>query len=373
MKKIIALAILCVFCGAAFVFADDASVLPARIGRIYLAPVFAFANGAYDEDGEYSGYKNGEGTMNAFALGIAAEYGVTDWISAAVQWTPAWVIASDVDVRQELPLDPYTGKIMDKVTANGPADLFVGGTFLLVGDNAPVKNSKIRFALATGVKIPLPGPDFEEEYKNAGTGKAAAAANQDKHVLGVGLRTYLDYVFNKNFFLNFYTEFIGYPVNGKLSESGLPGYIQKTGLDALKSELESNPAVVVPVSSLVSYKDEVFYGFDFTAELEPVFSASLPKGVNFSAGLPLNFHYSPASEYNVAISPMITGWMPETAALIPEGKASMLLSLRPSVSFFFTGFPLPTEFKLGYWAPLTGENSMATHSVVLQIKVYFRI
>jgi hypothetical protein len=369
MKKIIALVILCVFCGAAFVFADDASVLPGRIGRVYLAPIFAFANGAYDEDGTYHGYKSGGGSMKAFLLGFAAEYGVTDWISAAVQWTPAWAVASDVDMKMPLPVGAYAGNIMDKVNANGPADLFVGGKFLLLGENAPIKSSRFRFALATGVKIPLPGPDFEEQYKNAGTGKDATAANQDKHVLGLGLRTYLDYVFNKNFFLNFYTEFIGYPVNGKLSESGLTGYIQKTGLDELQAQVVTGTGR----TDLVSYKDEVFYGYDLTMELEPVFSASLPKGINFSAGLPLNFHYSPPSEYNAFVDPSVIAFNSAAAGLVPEGTASKSLSLRPSASFFFTGFPLPTEFKLGYYLPIAGENSMATHSVVLQIKVYFRI
>jgi hypothetical protein len=110
-----------------------------------------------------------------------------------------------------------------------------------------------------------------------------------------------------------------------------------------------------------------------TVELEPVFSTPLGKGINFTAGLPLNFHFSPPSKYDVFIDPQIIQGQPDTAALIPEEKVSMLFSLRPSVSFFFTGFPLPTEFKLGYWAPIAGESSMATHSVVLQIKVYFKI
>ena len=368
MKKVIAIVMFCVFCGAASVLAEDASVLPARIGRIYLAPIFAFANGEYDEDGSYHSFKSGEGTMRAFAMGVAAEYGVLDWISAAVQWTPAWVIASDVDMRQTIPVGPYTGSVMDKVNANGPADLFVGAKFLLIGEKAPVQNSRIRFALATGAKIPLPGPDFEEQYRNGGTGKTATGANQDKHVLGLGLRTYADYVFNKNFFLNFYTEFIGYPMNGKLSESGLAGYIQKTGLDDLQTQLAG-----MGLFDRVSYKDEVFYGYEFTAELEPVFSTSLGGGVNFTAGLPLNFHFSPPSKYDVFIDPIVTGMLPATAALVPEEAASMVFSLRPGVSFFFTRLPLPTEFKLAYYAPIAGENTMATHTVVLQIKVYFKI
>jgi hypothetical protein len=369
MKKIIALGMFFIFCGAVFVFADDASVLPARVGRVYLAPVFAFANGSFDGDGSYKSFKSGEGTTRAFALGVAAEYGVLDWISAAVQWTPAWVLASDVDMKQTLPVAPYAGSVMDDVNANGPADIFAGAKFLLIGDKAPFQSSQVRFAFATGVKIPLPGPDYEEQYKNGGTGKSATGANQDKHVLGLGLRTYADYIVNKNFFIDFYTEFIGYPINGKLSESGLTGYIQKTGLDQLQSQLVASG---VPANR-VSYKNEVFYGYDLTMELEPVFHTSLGGGVNFTAGLPLSFHFSPPSKYDVYIDPAVLSYNSAAAGLIPGGKASMLLSLRPSVAFFLTGLPLPTEFKLGYWAPVAGESSMATHSVVLQIKVYFKI
>jgi hypothetical protein len=354
---------------AALVLADDASVLPARVGRVYLAPVFAFANGAFDGDGDYKSYKSGEGATRAFALGVAAEYGVLDWISAAVQWTPAWVLASDVDMKQTIPVGPYTGTVMDKINANGPADIFVGGKFLLIGEKAPIRNSKIRIALATGAKIPLPGPDFKDEYRHAGTGASAAAANQDKHVLGLGLRTYADYIVNKHFFVNFYTEFIGYPVNGKLSESGLPGYIQKMGLDQLQSQLVSGG---VPADRVV-YRDEVFYGYDLTMELEPVFSTMLGGGVNFTAGLPLTFQYSPPSKYDVYIDPAVLSIVSGSSALIPEGNTSMVLSLRPSVAFFLTGLPLPTEFKLAYWAPVAGESRMATHSVVLQIKVYFQV
>jgi hypothetical protein len=366
MKKALALVLLCMLCGTAFVFADDASVLPARVGRVYLAPVFAFADGQFDANRDYVKYRSGEGATKVFALGVAAEYGVLDWISAAVQWTPAWVIASDVDVKQKIPIGTYKDTVMDDVNANGPADVFVGGKFLLVGDKAPFQSSQVRIALATGVKIPLPGPDFEEQLKNGGTGKAVTAANQDKHVVGLGLRTYADYVFNEHFYLDFYTEFIGYPAKGKLSESGLTGYIQWAGLNQM---IADNP---IP-PNLYHFEDEVFYGYDLTLELEPVFSTSLSRGVNFTAGLPLNFHFSPPNKYDVFLHPMITGMNPDAAALVPEGSASLLLSLRPSVSFFFTNFVLPTEFKLGYWAPIAGESSLATHYVTLQIKVYFKL
>ncbi|MDR3122186.1 MAG: hypothetical protein LBU16_00190 [Treponema sp.] len=374
MKRFITLTLL-FFCGIAFVAADDASVLPGRIGRVYLAPIFAFANGSYDTEGSYKDFQSGEGSMNAFALGIAAEYGVTDWISAAVQWTPAWMVASKVDVKQDIP----SVGLLDGANANGPADLFIGAKFLLIGETAPLKMSHLRFALATGVKAPLPGPDFDDQLDNVRNNKAVTAANQDKHVLGLGVRGYADYVVNKNFFINFYTEFIGYPLNGKLSESGLTGaatvYNLKEARTQVRGVLESSGFYTPGLENdIIHYKDEVQYGYDLNMELEPVFSMPLGGGVNFTAGLPLNFHYSPAQQYDVSInSSYVLSLSPELAQLVPQSEPSSLFSLRPSVAFFFTGFLLPTEFKLAYYAPIAGENTMATHSLVLQVKIYFRI
>ncbi|MDR2144235.1 MAG: hypothetical protein LBP29_07690, partial [Treponema sp.] len=88
MKKIIALGLVCFLCGTAFVSGDDAKVMPGRVGRIYFAPSFGFANGAYDEDGKYETYDSGEGAMKLFNLGFALEYGVINWVTAAVQWAP---------------------------------------------------------------------------------------------------------------------------------------------------------------------------------------------------------------------------------------------------------------------------------------------
>jgi hypothetical protein len=372
MKRYIAL-ILLVFCGTAFVAADDASVLPARIGRIYLAPIFAFANGSYDTEGSYKKFESGEGAMKAVALGVAAEYGVTNWLSAAVQWTPAWVVASEVDIKQGIPNVGY----LDGANANGPADLFIGAKLLLAGEQAPLKASHFRFAVAAGVKAPLPGPDFDKQLDNIRNNEAVTAANQDKHVLGLGVRTYADYVVNKNFFINFYTEFIGYPLKGKLSESGLTGAATVYNLNEARKQVDGilgDSGFPGLANDIIDYKDEVGYGYDLNLELEPVFSIPLAKSVNFTAGLPLNFHYSPAEQYNVSInSSYVLSLNPELAHLVPQSDPSMGLSLRPNIAFFFTGFVLPMEFKLAYYVPIAGKNNMATHSVVLQVKLYFRI
>jgi hypothetical protein len=336
MKKIAILLVLCFLGGTMFLSADDASVLPARVGRVYLTPTFAFANGGYDTDGAYKSYGDGEGTMRGFLLGAALEYGILDWISAAVQWTPGWMAASDVDT-----------ELGDSdVNINGVTDLFIGGKFQIVGEKAPVQTSMFRWSLATGIKVPFPGPDYEEQAKNAGKGNAVTAANQDRHVLGLGVRSYFDYVVNENFYLDLYGEFIGYPVKGKLSESGLTEYGIIQNLKGAQIE----------------YSDEVDYGFDLTLELEPVYSLPLAQGVRFTAGLPLTYQFSPAKKYDINIS----------VSELDE-DSSHALNLKPSVAFFFTDFLLPTELKLNYSAPIAGNNKMATHSLTLQIKVYFRI
>ncbi|MDR0623619.1 MAG: hypothetical protein LBG10_04245 [Treponema sp.] len=364
MKKIAALLVLCFLCGTAFLFADDASVLPARVGRVYLTPTFAFANGAYDTDGAYQSYDSGKGALKGFLLGAALEYGILDWISAALQWTPGWMAASEVDTK---------AGVSDNVNVNGVTDLFIGGKFQIVGEKAPVQTSMFRWSLATGVKVPFPGPDYEEQYKNASKSgnEPVTAANQDRHVLGLGLRSYFDYVVNENFYIDLYGEFIGYPMKGKLSESGLTGYGITKNIDNTKAQLANTP-----LADALSYKDEVDYGFDLTLELEPVYSLPLAEGVRFTAGLPLTYKFSPGKKYDVTVSDMLIAANPAAAALrLEDDDPSHDLSLKPSVAFFFTDFLLPTELKLNYSAPIAGagNDKKAIHSLTLQVKVYFKI
>jgi hypothetical protein len=37
--------------------------MPKQVGRFYIAPTFAFAPGAFDEDGKYEAYDSGEGSL----------------------------------------------------------------------------------------------------------------------------------------------------------------------------------------------------------------------------------------------------------------------------------------------------------------------
>ena len=92
MKRILVL--LLMLAVASLAFSDDALVLPKGVLRTYITAAYGFATSAYDADadkqdmsGLYEGYK-------IFNLGGALEYGVTDWVSAAVQWAPGWNIWS---------------------------------------------------------------------------------------------------------------------------------------------------------------------------------------------------------------------------------------------------------------------------------------
>ena len=87
MKKLLLAASVCAVLGVSL-FADDAKVLPEGVIRLTTAPTYAMINGTYDEDGKYEAYESKEGAIKAFNLGFALEYGVNDFISAAVQWAP---------------------------------------------------------------------------------------------------------------------------------------------------------------------------------------------------------------------------------------------------------------------------------------------
>ncbi|MDR0402200.1 MAG: hypothetical protein LBH35_01270, partial [Treponema sp.] len=211
MKKVVFFALALILASGA-VFGDDAKAMPKMVGRLWIAPTFAFAPGAYDTDGDYNTYGSGDGELKMFNLGFALEYGIIDWITAAIQWAPGVTVWSEVDNAQ---LKTFGSS----VNVNGVADLFVGAKIQIAGEKAPLKTDRVRLALGPGVKIPLPGQDFADQVVNAGTGDAVTAANVDKHVFGLGARVYFDYIFNEHFFINLYNETIFYPVKGAIDKS----------------------------------------------------------------------------------------------------------------------------------------------------------
>ena len=341
MKKVIALLLVGAVMGG-ILFADDASTLPARVGRLSLAGVYGFTTGAFDSDWKR---QDPGSDIHMIHLGLALEYGITDWITGALQWAPGGNVWSK-----------FEGNENQKI--NGLYDIFLGAMFQIVGKKAPVKNEMLRFSLAPGVKIPLPGPDFEKNYNKMvenmtppGANNKYNAASLDNHVFGFGFRGYFDIVFNENFFLNFYTNFVYYPVKGKLEKQGLAGY---GAAQALKGAGQGTQIVN--------------YGYDLDFEIEPRYILPLDKMVlNFC--LPFTYVISPGVEYETnAITQAIL-----PVAGITDGVYSHIFSMRPGISMMLTKTPLPLEFKLEYSLPLIGKNTTASNAVILAVKAYFKI
>ncbi len=328
MKKTVILALL--VCIALPIFADDAMVLPAGVFRIYAVPSYGFVNGAYDTDGKYEKYGSDEGKITAFNTGFAVEYGVTDWISAAVQWVPGWNITSSVD----------TTIGTSDVNINGLADLFIGAKIQVVGEKAPVKSETIRFCPAVGVKVPLGGADFEEQVKNAGKGDDVTAANIDKQTLGIGGRIYADYIFSEAFYLNLYSEFIYYPGKVEFKDTSFESY-------SMYALMPTHP------------NPDVEYGYDFTLEIEPHYLYSLSEGVQLEGSLPVTLTYAPDVSYDG-----------ETQ----DDTSESLITARPTVSLFLmkSPIPFPLKFKLGYSVPIVGWNTLAQNAIVFQVQAYLK-
>jgi hypothetical protein len=331
MKKIGIFLLL--FAVAVSTFADDALVLPKGVIRIYVTGAFAMAKEGWDQDGEKQDLD--EESIRALNFGGAVEYGVTDWISAAVQWAPGWNVWSSFyeATAADAPLDT--------ATVNGPADIFAGAKIQLIGENAPLANEMFRLAFAPGVKIPLPSPDWEEQGKDLAKGDPWKITAADKHTLGVGARAYFDYVFSEMIYFNLYGEFIYYPIAKTYEDLG---YIEWATVQALKG-------------AALPYPEEYDFGYDLTLEAEPHFETMIADGVRLGAGVPVTFFMTPE---------------PKVDGTAQTDEDSYLLTVAPNLSLFLMKFPVPLEFKIGYTLPLLGKNEMAANIIVLQVKTYLK-
>jgi len=214
MKKLLILVVLLVL--VLPVFADDALVLPQGVLRISIAPSYGFANKTWDKDGEAQDIipnplftTNKSDGIQYFNLGIALEYGVNDWITAAIQWTPGWNLWSTMGFDKQL-IPPSTYLYFDQGVLGSFADLFAGAKIQIVGKKAPVVNNTMRFSIAPGVKIPMPG-DSKPTPTDLVKDETHVLKEIDNHLWGLGGRLYFDYNVTPEFFVNLYSEFIYYP------------------------------------------------------------------------------------------------------------------------------------------------------------------
>lgn len=342
MKKIsiIVMGLLVLNLGAAF--ADDAKVLPGGVLRITTAPAYVFTTGGYDLDGKYTAAEAGEGKVSLFNLGFALEYGVNDFVTAALQWAPGVTLASSLDMENPFIINAPSETSESEFNVNGLMDLFLGAKIQIVGSKAPVMSELFRFAVAPGVKIPLPGVDFDAQAENISSGDPVTLTESDKHAFGFGARVYGDYVVNSNFFLNLFAEFISY-TEKEGAVLGLP----------FAPDMSALPEVTYTAVDGV----KVGYGYDLKLEVEASYSTALGEGLNLSVGLPLTYTASP----NLKVEGEEV-----------EDTASSTVKMGPSLSAFFMSSPVPFELKLAYSFPLAGVNSTASQAISLQIKNFIK-
>jgi len=199
---------------------------------------------------------------------------------------------------------------------NGAFDLFAGAKFLILGDKGFIPNETMRFAAAVGVKIPMPGADFDKQLENMMAGDPFIGADPDKHAFGMGGRVFFDYIINSDMFVNLYNETIYY----------FP-----------REDVET----------LIGTEDEVKYGMDLTFEAEFHYAMAVAEALKLNLGLPVRYVMNTEEDSNV-------------------------FSLNPTVGVFFTG-KVPFEVSVAYNIPLMGKNiELATNTLTFQIKNYFK-
>ena len=300
-------------------FADDAKVLPAGVLRTYLLLAQSSYDETYDDDGDT--VDAAFGGVSAWSTGIALEYGVTDQITAALQWTPAWIFSSSFGDPINLGAGPN-----DDGNVNGLEDLFIGAKVQIVGTNGFVVNDAMRFAAAAGIKIPLAQYDAQDEQDAYIAGDEFTFSPTSKQALGYGFRLYYDYLVTDSFWINLYNETIFYAP------------VEKDSILAPGTDVEYE------------------YGYDLTLEVEPHYDYKVDNTLTLSAALPFTYTKMPESEEDG----------------VGQDDESNLLTLGPNVSAFWTGGPLPMELEVGYALPLMGKNNPASKTFTVIFKSYMK-
>ena len=351
MRRVLVAVLLIMLASPAFADINGAKVLPGGVLRTTIAPTFVTASSAFEEDFEFDRDSDAD-DVKFFNLGIALEYGVNDWITAAVQWAPGWTIWSDLEAEapgadgEDAKLHPFF-------------DMFAGAKLQIVGENAPVQRSDMRFAFAPGVKIPLGYPDWDGQYDDFGALGfedledpyiiATPQRGPDTNAFGVGARVFYDYIVNENWFINLFAEGGIYPMTARAPD---------LGSHAIADALPDYDT------------DEFGYGWDIEFEVEPRFETMVGPGMEFAAGLPITIDYLPEPTLDGDKLSDIADDNPITAAAWEDEGPRSLLSVGPNVKFFAQTWTVPTEFVAQYNIPVAGRRTSASHSFVLQIRNY---
>lgn len=323
MKKIVLIAVTLLI--AMSLFADDALVLPQNIFRLTTA--FSHSNSTEKFDADGNTFDSGK--TSGMSLSFALEYGVTNWITAALQWTPGYVFNTEIE-------KPLPETVPFDVTVNGYKDFFAGAKFQILGEKAPIKSEKFRFAFAAGALIPI-NFDYDpmEEIKKAGIGEDINI-KEGTNALGLGGRVYADYVVNDMFFLNLYSEIIRY----------LPVDVEK---DFKASSYNAeNQAIIF---------DKVDYGYKLTAQIDPHMSYNVSDEIEVNFNVPLAYTQKSGKKWEgLAEKEFDTEWS---------------LGINPCLGVNLWGLPVPMGFSVSYDMILAGENAYKDKIITIQCKPYF--
>jgi hypothetical protein len=217
---------------------------------------------------------------------------------------------------------------------NGVMDLQMGIKFLIVGKNAPVESSTMRFSAAPGFLIPFPGVDFGSETGEIMKGGDVTVSNIDRHVFGFGARVNYDYIFTPSFYLGLCSEITFFPVKGSTGKTNLLEY------------------------QSINPRQKVGYGYELMFEVEPHFDYPVADGFVLGAGLPMTITTSPAIEYDGREGPVGNHY---------------LFTMMPLVSMMFTSLPVPVQVELDYRIPVFGKNEQAAHALTFLIKIFYAL
>ena len=209
----------------------------------------------------------------------------------------------------------------------------MGSKIQILGDHGFVKNDQFRFSMAPGVQIPLDSYDAEDELNNYTSGDDWRYSGRSHEAFGIGSRFYFDYIVNKNFFVNLYSEIIyNFPVDKKTTAI----------TDALAAITEKE------------YK----YGTDMVFEAEGKYTHYVTDKSNIYFGLPINYEINPDVEVD---------------GTTDENSGMKYLQLRPILGYFCGDTMIPWDASLRYGFPLYGENTSKMQTITLQVKVYARL
>ncbi len=313
MKRIVLFLLICIL--AAPLVAEEAKPRQKGALRTQIVPTCTFSFSRFNENGK----GRDENTIQTARVGLAAEYGLIDWLALGVSWVPLWTFWSHFE--QD-----------DNLRINGLHDIDVSVRFQLIGERSLIAASnKVRLAAAAALILPMTSADWESEEDNQVSGDDYKIADPDKHAWGIGGRLYFDYVFSQAFFINFYTEFIKY-LNKDYEDVSYATY--------------SSPG-----------PDDYNYGWDLTFELELTLEHPLSADVHIGASLPINIEFTP----DVSIDGSSV-----------DDTSTYLLRFGPEFSIYFPRLFIPTEFRLFYLHPILGRNISATHEYGLYVQSYIK-